>query len=349
MCQPSKQRRKCDDAMNAAPTQIGYPSWIPISEVTNINLEELLTNDAQVENARKILEEATGFYFAAYRAQSHGRQNGLCHTYKTASLSTSEMELIKLHEAALPRIVFVAYQRPLQRIRPLTKSFDRDIAKSLRPKIWVSWSSGKDGYAALRELWAENLYEIECMFTFVDTSRSQIPMHAVSIDLLKHQVDALGIQHRLVALDDEGRDAGFLALLNDATRSGVSFFVFGDLFLEEIRRYREQNMAETGIGTLFPLWEEQTEKLIVELINSGMLAIITSIDLAKLPASFLGRELTVDLVGEMVALGCDPCGENGEFHSFVFDGPLFHHPVDFEKREPIIGNDFAHLPLIPGI
>ncbi len=227
--------------------------------------------------------------------------------------------------------------------------FDPDIAKSLRPKIWVSWSSGKDCYAALRELWAENLYEVECMFTIVDTSKSQIPMHAVSIDLLKHQVDALGIQHRLVELDDEDRDSRLLTLLNDARLSGISFFAFGDLFLEEIRRYREQNMAETGIGTLFPLWGKRTEKLIIDLINSGMRAIITSTDLAKLPTSFLGRELTVDLVAEMVALGCDPCGENGEFHSFVFDGPLFHHPVDFKKGEPIIGNDFAHLPLVPAI
>jgi diphthamide synthase (EF-2-diphthine--ammonia ligase) len=78
-----------------------------------------------------------------------------------------------------------------------------------------------------------------------------------------------------------------------------------------------------------------------------MRAMTTSIDLAKLPVSFLGRELTVDLVGEMVALGCDPCGENGEYHSFVFDGPLFHRPVDFEKRDAIVGNDFAHLPLVP--
>ena len=335
--------------MNTEPTRTGYPSWIPVSEVPDINLEEIITNEARVENVRKMLEEATGSYFAAYRVHSCGRQNGLCHTYKTASLSTSEMELIKLHEAALPGIIFVAYQCPLQRIRPFAKSFDPEIAKSLRPKIWVSWSSGKDSYAALWQLWAENRYEVECVFTVVDILRNQIPMHAVSIDLLKQQVDALEIQHRLVALDDEDRNAGLLTLLDDATRSGVRFFAFGDLFLEEIRRYREQNMAKTGIGALFPVWLKPTEKLMIDLINSGMRAIMTSIDLTKLPASFLGRELTVELVGELVARGCDPCGENGEFHSFVFDGPLFSHQVNFKKSEPIIGDDFAHLPLIPEI
>lgn len=106
-------------------------------------------------------------------------------------------------------------------------------------------------------------------------------------------------------------------------------------------------MEGSGIGTLFPLWEKRTEELILDLINSGIRAIITSIDLTRLPPLLLGRELTVNLVSEIVTLGCDPCGENGEFHSFVFDGPLFHHPIDFDKREPIIGSDFAHLPLIP--
>jgi uncharacterized protein (TIGR00290 family) len=335
--------------VNTEPTQTGYPSWIPESEIPDINLEELITNEVRVENARKMLEDATGFYFASYRVHSGGRQNGLCHTYRTAPLSPSEMELIKLHEAALPGIIFVAYQRPLQRIRPLTQSFDPETAKSLRPKIWVSWSSGKDSYAALRQLWAENGYEVECVFTTVDPARNHIPMHAVSIDLLKQQVDALGIQHRLVAVDDEDRNAGFLTLLEDAKRRGVNFFAFGDLFLEEIRCYREQNMAKTGIVAVFPVWLKPTEKLILDLITSGMRAIMTSIDLSKLPASFLGRELTVELVGELVARGCDPCGEHGEYHSFVFDGPLFHHRVNFKKSEPIIGDDFAHLPLIPEI
>ena len=213
-------------------------------------------------------------------------------------------------------------------------------------KIWVSWSSGKDSYAALRELLAENIYEIDCMFTVVDSSNSQIPMHAVSIDLLQQQVDALGIQHRLVVLGSGGQDAAFLSLVNNARQSGVNRFAFGDLFLEEVRRYREQNMVDTGIGTIFPLWEKQTSRLIVDLINSGMRAIITSVDLAKLPVSFLGRELTLGLVDEVIAQGCDPCGEHGEFHSFVFDGPLFKQPVCFEKREPVVGEDFAHLPLI---
>jgi uncharacterized protein (TIGR00290 family) len=231
----------------------------------------------------------------------------------------------------------------------MKENFDRDNSESLRPKIWVSWSSGKDSYAVLREIWDENLYEVDCMFTTVDTSRNQIPMHAVSVDLLKHQVDALGIQHRLVGLDDEEQASGFLTLLDDAKRSGVSFFAFGDLFLEEIRHYREQKMAGAGIGILFPLWQKRTDKLIVDLINSGMRAIITSVDLAKLPALYLGRELSLDLVAEIAALGWDPCGENGEYHSFVFDGPLFCHPVEFEKREPIIGDDFAHLPLLAAI
>ena len=106
-------------------------------------------------------------------------------------------------------------------------------------------------------------------------------------------------------------------------------------------------MRGTGIRTLFPLWQRPTESLIVDLIQNGMRAIITSVDLAKLPASFLGRNLTLELVDELIRLDCDPCGEHGEYHSFVFDGSLFHSPVRFERRKPRIGEHFAHLPLIP--
>ncbi len=229
---------------------------------------------------------------------------------------------------------------------PTTKTYEQDNCKTEHARIWVSWSSGKDSYAVLRELIASDSYKVDCMFTVVDFSSSQIPMHAVSIDLLKQQVEALGLDHRLIALGDNNQESGFLTLLNEARNSSVNQFAFGDLFLEEIRSYRENNMSDTGIGTIFPLWHRQTDNLIIDLINSGMRAIITSVDLTKLPASFLGRELTLELVKEIVDMGFDPCGEHGEFHSFVFDGPLFRHPVDFEITEPVIGDDFAHLPLI---
>ena len=214
-----------------------------------------------------------------------------------------------------------------------------------RPKIWLSWSSGKDSYAALCELRAIGRYDVDCMFTAVDAAKNQVPMHAIDIDLLTHQADALGIRHRIVDIGGKNLNDEYINLIDDAYNAGVGVFAFGDLFLEEIRRYREKKMSGTGIDLIFPIWEKPPDKLISSLIDSGMRAIITSVDLAKLPASFLGRELSVDLVADIAACECDLCGENGEFHSFVFDGPLFRHEVNFEKGDPIIGKDFAHLPL----
>ncbi len=106
-------------------------------------------------------------------------------------------------------------------------------------------------------------------------------------------------------------------------------------------------MLGTGISTLFPLWKMATKPLVVDLVDSGMRAIITSVDLKALPRSFLGQELTIDLVDQISELGCDACGENGEYHSFVFDGPLFRSTVEFDLGRPNIGDEFGHLPLLP--
>lgn len=226
-----------------------------------------------------------------------------------------------------------------------SKTIDRDRDKITRSRIWVSWSSGKDSYAALRTLLSDDSYLVDCLFTVIDTASGQIPMHAVSVNLVKQQVNSLGLKHRLVTLDGDDKDSGIRRLLDDARQCDTDCFAFGDLFLENIRYYREQNMIGTGIETIFPMWQSKTDNLIDELINSGMRAIITSVDLDKLPVSFLGKELTLGLVDEIVALGCDPCGEHGEFHSFVFAGPLFRQPVCFERQDPLIGEGYAHLPL----
>lgn len=155
----------------------------------------------------------------------------------------------------------------------------------LQHKAWLSWSSGKDSYAALRQLWAENRYRVESVFTVVDAASNRIPMRAVSTDLVLQQVKSIGLQHRLVPLADGEHSRGMRALIDEAQSSGVSFFAFGDLFLDEIRQSREQNMADTGIGTVFPLWQLPTKALVIDLIKAGMRAIITSVDLAALTAS----------------------------------------------------------------
>lgn len=213
---------------------------------------------------------------------------------------------------------------------------------------WLSWSSGKDSYAALAALTRATDVQVERLFTVIDGGREQVPMHAVSVDLLERQAQALGQGLRPVFLDGASPERAFLDLLNEARASGATQFAFGDLFLEDVRQHRERNMAGHGIDLLFPLWSSPTEALVRGLVADGMRAVITSVDLRRLPASFLGRELTGGLVDELLARGCDPCGEYGEFHSFVFDGPLFAEPVRFVRQAPRVGTDYAHLPLGSG-
>lgn len=230
-------------------------------------------------------------------------------------------------------------------MEPLQRTIKSEFTAVPRPKIWLSWSSGKDSYAALQYLRAEKRYHVEAIFTVIDPVKNQVPMHAVSAELLLQQADVLGLQIHFSKLDANVPDDFIQPLLDTARQEDVRLFAFGDLFLEEIRQYREDNMVNTGIGTLFPLWQQPTGELIRNLIGSGMRAIITSVDLKALPASFLGRELTLEVVEQIIALGCDPCGENGEYHSFVFDGPLFRHPVTFVTEEPVVKDGFGHLGL----
>lgn len=325
-------------------SEIGSLAWIPEWETPHIDLSNLCTTDARVERARVRLELATGHHFAAYRTVAMERSNGLCQTYKAAAISSRDYPLIQQQEVECPGVIFVAYQRPLSRIRPVVRSSEPRPRSSSCAKVMMSWSSGKDSYAALRSLVNDDRYDVTSLFSVVNTREGQVPMHAVSITLLKLQINALGFQHNVVPLNiDDSTD--YQILIDDAKRAGVRYFAFGDLFLEEIRQSRETNMTGSGISTLFPLWGKPTLSSIMELIHEGMRAVITSVDLKALPASFLGRELTAEVVTEITERGCDPSGENGEYHSFVFDGPLFNHPVDFRRGEVTIGAAFGHLQL----
>lgn len=213
--------------------------------------------------------------------------------------------------------------------------------------VWLSWSSGKDSYAALNALTRNADVEVTSSFTVIDVLENQIPMHAVSVDLVRAQLRALGLTERFVPLSGTGSDEGMNKLITDARREGVDSFAFGDLFLEGIRSSRDQKMQGTGISNLFPLWMTPTKSLFMDLVESGMRAIITSVDLRAIDKSFLGQELTVGLADQLSDLGCDVCGENGEYHSFVFDSPLFQSAVDFDLGQPNIGDKFGHLPLFP--
>lgn len=214
-----------------------------------------------------------------------------------------------------------------------------DDASSPAPLV-LSWSGGKDCLAALDLLHNSRSHRIGLLVASVardeGSSIARVPVHELPLPLLEAQARALGIGLRTIELPPHAAndvyEAAWLDLLAalraEFAASGDPTIVYGDLFLADIRAYRERLLARAKWRALFPLWERDTSELMREFLARGHKAIITSVDASRLDASFAGEVLTPELVARLPA-GIDPCGERGEFHTFVFDGPLFRTPVEF--------------------
>ena len=204
-----------------------------------------------------------------------------------------------------------------------------------RPRAWMSWSSGKDSALALHEVRSANEVDVIGLVTTVNSTAGRVAMHAVRRVLLEAQADALGLPLYVVDLPwpsaNELYEQRMSAAVEVARQSGVECFVFGDLFLEDVRAYRLAMLEGTGITPLFPLWRRATNGLAQEMLVQGIKAVITCVDPAQAPRSFAGRWYDEALLAELPA-GIDPCGENGEFHTFVVDGPGFAHPLEVAVR-----------------
>jgi uncharacterized protein (TIGR00290 family) len=175
-------------------------------------------------------------------------------------------------------------------------------------------------------------------------------MHAVRVELLLRQAECLGLPIQLIPIPSPCSNAEYEAIMTDfvrlARRQGVESFAFGDLFLEDIRRYREDNLRDTGIAPVFPIWGMPTAELAREMVDGGLRARITCVDPKQLGAEFAGREYDASFVEDLPA-GVDPCGENGEFHSFAFDGPMFAEPVRLTVGETVSRDGFVFTDLLP--
>jgi uncharacterized protein (TIGR00290 family) len=214
----------------------------------------------------------------------------------------------------------------------------------MRKKTWLSWSSGKDSAWALHVLRQSGEYEVTGLFTTVNATFGRVAMHAVRVELLRRQAQAVGLPLYLIEIPYPCSDDQYAAAMTDfvarACNDGVQCMAFGDLYLQDVRRYREERMQGTGIEAVFPLWEKPTRALLEEMLAGGLRACLTCVDPRVLPAEFAGRELTTALLASMPS-GIDPCGENGEFHSFVFDGPMFSEPLDIEMGEVVTRDGFV--------
>ena len=220
----------------------------------------------------------------------------------------------------------------------------------VRPKLLLSWSSGKDSAWALHRLLQGDEFEVVGLVTTVNQSFQRIAMHAVREVLLERQAASAGLPLWKVPIphpcSNERYAKAMTELLERARSAGVSVMAFGDLFLEEIRRYREQQLEGRGIAPLFPLWGLPTAELAREMVDAGLGARITCIDPRQMPRRFAGREFDANLLEELPA-GVDPCGEHGEFHTFAHRGPMFREPVPVEPGEIREREGFVFADLLP--
>lgn len=218
-------------------------------------------------------------------------------------------------------------------------------------KILLSWSSGKDSAWALHALNQAHPRGVAGLLTTINESVQRVAMHAVRREVLEAQAAAAGLPLRVVPLPDpctnDEYESRMRTCVAQIVAEGFTHMAFGDLFLEDVRRYRETRLEGTGLTPMFPLWQIPTPQLARDMIAGGLRARLACVDTRVLDASFAGREFDVALLADLPS-GVDPCGENGEFHTCVYAGPMFQTPLAIETgvvhaRHPFSWRDFTHV------
>jgi uncharacterized protein (TIGR00290 family) len=216
-------------------------------------------------------------------------------------------------------------------------------------KIAVSWSSGKDSAWMLHELRRRDAASVAALLTTTNEAFDRVAMHAVRRELVDLQAQAAGLPLRIVPLPwpcpNEEYERRMRAEVASMVAEGFTHVAFGDLFLEDVRRYREERLAGSGLDPLFPIWKTKpTSELAREMIDGGLRAHLTCVDPRKLDRRFAGREFDGALLEELPP-DVDPCGENGEFHSFAFAGPMFNRPIEVQVGEVVDRDGFVFADL----
>jgi uncharacterized protein (TIGR00290 family) len=219
-----------------------------------------------------------------------------------------------------------------------------------RPRCWLAWSSGKDSAWALHRLRQADEVDVVALLTTVNAVHDRVAMHAVRRCLLEAQAEAAGLPLVPVLIPSPCSNAQYEQAMGTAVDharvEGVTMMAFGDLFLEDIRAYREKMLAGTGIAPLFPVWGTDTAALAREMIAGGLRAHLTCVDPRVLPARFAGRAFDQSLLDELPP-AVDPCGERGEFHSFVSAGPMFRHVIPVRGGAVVERDGFVFADLLP--
>jgi uncharacterized protein (TIGR00290 family) len=218
----------------------------------------------------------------------------------------------------------------------------------MREKVLLSWSGGKDSALALHAISQNQRYEIVGLLTTVTEDYHRISMHGVRESLLEQQARSIGLPISKVLISKNGSNEEYESQMKEvllkSQQSGVNAVVFGDIFLEDIRKYREENLARVGMKGVFPLWGK--DNLPQAFIDSGFKAIVTCVDAKALDKKFVGRFFDREFLAELPA-SVDPNGENGEFHSFVYEGPIFRKKISYRIGEVVKRDSFYFCDLEP--
>lgn len=203
-------------------------------------------------------------------------------------------------------------------------------------KALFNWSSGKDSALALYKIQQNPEFEINCLLTSVNQQYQRISMHGVRVELLEQQAESIGIPLEIMQIPEmptmEVYEDVMEKTLEKLKEKGITHSVFGDIFLEDLRQYREDKLATIGFEGVFPIWKIPTQDLIQEFISLGFKTIVVCVNERYLDKSFVGRIIDQQFIDDLPE-NVDVCGENGEFHTFSFDGPIFKKPIDFEIGE----------------
>ncbi len=219
----------------------------------------------------------------------------------------------------------------------------------MKTPILLSWSSGKDSAWTLYTLQQSDEYEVVGLVTTVNQQFQRVAMHAVRLDLLQAQAQAAGLPLEIIELpwpcSNKDYESRMQAFIETVRQRGIRHMAFGDLFLEEVRAYREKQLTGTGILPLFPIWGESTHALSGQMVAAGLRAVLTCVDPRQLDAGFAGRvydQTLLDALPETV----DPCGEKGEFHSFAYAGPMFKYPIPVKAGDVLERDGFVFADLL---
>jgi len=221
----------------------------------------------------------------------------------------------------------------------------------VKEKVLLSWSGDKDSALALHTLQESGDYDIAALLTTLTKNHDRVCMHDVPGIFLEQQAESLGLNLEKIFISENASNKEYESrmrkVLSKYKKAGVTTVVFGDVFLEELREYREERLSTVGMKGLFPLWKKDTAKLACSFINLGFKAIITSADSHLLDSVFVGRNFDEQFLS-ILPFTVDPCGENGEFHSFVYNGPIFRRPIPCATGSVVLReNGFYYCELMP--